>query len=192
MLSALDCDPCGLDRCLRTQSMLFRQHDARLVHRYCVLCVYSDNLPHQSLRGSFMAKLSRFTRRASAEARSAAKRSRDSISESAPTLLGHAHRTPDSAPPARKSARATATVMSAAGASIDAPALTQDPLLHIPDSSVPLALADGPVSPGLPRPTLKISLPLSKSVVSAPGPSPAPVESEFSSSAWVPHVDPHL
>ena len=87
--------------------MLFRQHGARLVHRYHV---YADNLHHQSLRGSFLAKLSCFTLQAFVEARLAAKRSRDSSSESAPSLRRHAHRTPDSAPPARKSARATVTV----------------------------------------------------------------------------------
>ena len=66
------------------------------------------------------------------------------------------NRTPNSAPPARKYAHATATVMSAAGASSDAPAPTQDPLLlQIPDSSIRLAPADGPVSPGLPMPILK-------------------------------------
>ena len=43
-------------------------------------------------------------------------------------------------PPAQKSAHATATVTSAAGASSDAPTLTQDPLLlQIPDSRVLLA-----------------------------------------------------
>ena len=137
---------------IATDLMLFRQHGAQLVHRYRV---YAYNLPHQSLRGSFMANLSRFTHQASAEARSATKRGRYSSSESASTLLGHAHRTPDSAPPARKSARATATVTSAAGASSDAPAPTQAPLLlQILDSSVPLAPADGPVSPGAPMPTL--------------------------------------
>ena len=61
---------------------------ARLVHRYQV---YVDNLPHQSLHGYFMEKLSRFTHQASAEARLAAKRGRDSSSESASTLLGYAH-----------------------------------------------------------------------------------------------------
>ena len=60
--------------------------------------MYADNLPHQSLRGSFMAKLSRFIHQASAEAPSSAKRSRDSSSESAPSLLGHAGCTPDPAP----------------------------------------------------------------------------------------------
>ena len=38
--------------------MLFSQHGARLVHRYRV---YGGNLPHQSLRVSFMAKLSGLT-----------------------------------------------------------------------------------------------------------------------------------
>ena len=75
--------------------MLFRQHGAQLVHRYRV---YTDNLPHLSMRGSFMVKLSRFTRRASAEARSAAKRSQHSSLESTPTPLGHGRRTPDSGP----------------------------------------------------------------------------------------------
>ena len=66
---------------IATDMMLFRQHGARLVHWYRV---YADNLPPLLLRGSFMAKLSRFTRRASAEACSAAKRSRHSSSESTP------------------------------------------------------------------------------------------------------------
>ena len=97
--------------------MLFRQHGAQLVHQYHM---DTDNLPHQSLHGSFMAKLARFTHQASAEACSVAKRGRDSSSESTPTPLGPAYRTLDSAPPARRSACATAT-----GASSDTPALTQ-------------------------------------------------------------------
>ena len=150
MLSALNCDLCGLDRCIRTQCLRYcnlrdaiSSTRARLVHRYHRLVhrhhVYADNLPHQSLCGSFMAKLSRCTRWPSAEARSVAKCSRHSI----------AHRTP-----ALKSARATATVTYVVVASSDAPALTQDPLpLQIPDSRVPLAPAAGPVYPGLPVPT---------------------------------------
>ena len=47
----------------------------------------------------------------------------------------------------------------------------------------PLAPADGLLSPGLPMPTLKVSLPLSKSVVSAPGLAPAPVKSPAVESA---------
>ena len=82
-----------------------------------------------------------------------------------------AHRTP-----ARKTS--TATVTSADGASSDAPALTQDPLLlQTPDSCVPLAPAAGPM------PTLTVSLPLSQSVVSAPGPAWAPVKSPAVDSA---------
>ena len=88
---------------IATDVMLFRQHGARFVYRYRV---YADNLPHQSLCGSFMAKRSRFTRQASAAARLASEHGRDSSSESAPLLLGHPHRTPDSTPPARKFARA--------------------------------------------------------------------------------------
>ena len=41
--------------------------------------VYGGNLPHHSLCGSFMAKFSGLTHQASADARSAAKRCRDSI-----------------------------------------------------------------------------------------------------------------
>ena len=46
-----------------------------------------------------MTKLSDFTHQASAEARSVAKRGRDSSAESAPPPLGPAYRTPDHAPP---------------------------------------------------------------------------------------------
>ena len=74
--------------------------------------------------------------------------------------LGPAHRTPDSAPPVRKSAHATAIVTSVARASAGAPALTEDPLsLQIPDASVPMAPATGPVPLDLPMPTLPVPLP---------------------------------
>ena len=43
-----------------TDAMLFSQHGARLVHRYWV---YRDYVPHLSLRGTFMARLSDFTHR---------------------------------------------------------------------------------------------------------------------------------
>ena len=147
---------------IATDVMLFQQHGARLVYR-----VYADNLPHncKSLRGSFMLRLARFTLQASAEARSATKLGQDSCSESAPTLLGHAHRAPHSAPPARRSARAAATVTFTADVSADAPA---------PARAAP---ADGLVSPGLLRPILQVSLLLSQSVVLAPGPALAPVTS---------------
>ena len=142
---------------ITTDMMLFHQHGARLVHRYRV---YADNLPHRSLRGFFMLRLARFTLQASCvEARSATKHGRDSRSELAHTLLGHAHHTPDSTPPAWRSACAAATVTSTADVSADAP---------VPARAAP---ADGPVSPGLLRPIIRVSLPLS--VVSAPGPAPA-------------------
>ena len=150
---------------IATDLMLSSQHWYR---------VYGGNRPHQSLRGSFMMKLSDFTHQASADARSVAKRGRDFSSDSTstpfgpstplrpPSPLGPAHRTPDSAPPVRKSARATVTW--AAGASADAPALTEDPLrLQIPDSRVPMAPAAGPV--------------LLQFVVLAPGQAPAPAQS---------------
>ena len=94
---------------IATDVMLIHQHVAGLF-----------NLPHLLLRGSFMAKLCRFTRWASAEARSAAKHSRHSSSESTPTPLRPARRAPDSAPTAHKSARTTAIDRSAAGALFDA------------------------------------------------------------------------
>ena len=53
----------------------------------------------------------------------------------------------------------------------------------MPDSRVPLVPAAGPVFPGLPMPTLRVSLPLSQSVVSAHGPAPAPVKSPAVESA---------
>ena len=76
-----------------------------------------------------MEKLSHFTCRASAEARSVAKCSRHSSSDSTPTPLRPDCHAPDSAPPAQKSACATATVTSAAGTSSDAPTPTQAALL---------------------------------------------------------------
>ena len=106
-----------------------------------------------------------FTIQATAEARSAITRDRDSRSESAPTLLRQAHRAPDSAPPARGSARAAAMVTFAADVSVDAPA---------PARAAPV---DGPVSPSLLRPIQRLSLSLPQSVVSATGPAPAPVVS---------------
>ena len=115
---------------IATDVMLFSQHGARLVHRYRV---FADNQLHQSLRGSFMTKLSGFTQQAT--------RGRDSSAEStpSPTPLRPAHRTLDHAPPAQKAARASATVTSTAEASADAPALTLGPLrLRIPDSCVPM------------------------------------------------------
>ena len=62
--------------------------------------------------------------------------------------------------------------------------LTQAPLLlQIPDSSVPLAPADNPISSSLSNPTLKVSLPVSQCVVSAPGLAQAPVASPAVASA---------
>ena len=114
---------------IATDVMLFSQHGARLVHRYPVL---ANSMPHQSLCGLFMTNFSDFTHQASAEAHSVAKRGRYSSEESTPppiwpaqtppTPHGPAHRTPDHAPPARKAARATATVMSTAECSANAPA----------------------------------------------------------------------
>ena len=99
---------------IATDVMLFSQHGARLVHRYHV---FADN---RSLRGSFMAKISGFTRQASAEAQSADKHGRDFSTESTsspllslptpPSPLGPAHRMPDITPPAWKAARPMATV----------------------------------------------------------------------------------
>ena len=99
---------------IATDMMLFHQHGARLVHRYSV---YEDPLPHRSLRGPFMLRLARFAIQASAEARSATTRDRDSRSESAPTLLRQAHHAPDSAPPARGLTCAAAMVKFAADVS---------------------------------------------------------------------------
>ena len=83
---------------MTTDVMLFSQHSAQFVHRYRV---FTDNLLHQSLHGYFMAKLTGFTHQASAEARSVAKRGRESRVESTPTptptSLAPAHRTPDHA-----------------------------------------------------------------------------------------------
>ena len=109
--------------------------------------------------------------------------------------------TPVHAPPARKAVRASSTVTSTAGTSTVAPVLTQRvPRLQILDCHVPMSPAVGPVSPGLPRPTLKVSLPLPQSAVSVPFrhrilPSrwlTSCCNSAISISAWVPHVDPHL
>ena len=67
---------------------LYLQH---LVDRYRV---FADSVPHQSLLGLFMTKLSAFTHQASAEARLVAKCGRDSSAESTPPPLQHAQ-TPD-------------------------------------------------------------------------------------------------
>ena len=48
-----------------------------------------------------------------------AKRGRNSSSEFAPSLLGHAHHAPDSAPPARRYVRVIAIAMSVVGVSLD-------------------------------------------------------------------------
>ena len=98
---------------IATNVVLFSQHGARLVHHYRV---YGEYVSHSSLRGTFMAKLSEFMNRACAEARSVAKRGRDSSTESVrrrvvrhrhPSSL--THRTADHDPPARKAARAVAS-----------------------------------------------------------------------------------
>ena len=73
---------------ISTDVVLFSEHGAHLVHHYQV---YGNCASHGSLRGTFMAKLTDFTNRACAEARSVAKRGRDSItgpgsSSSRPTL----------------------------------------------------------------------------------------------------------
>ena len=86
--------------------------------------------------------------------------------------------TPDHAPLAQKAVRASATITSTAGASAFAPVLTQRMLrLHIPDCCVPMAPAVGQVSPGLPKPTMDVFMPLPQSPGSAPGPIPDPVQS---------------
>ena len=89
---------------IATNVVLFSQHGARLVHHYRV---YGEHVSHSSLRGTFMT---------CAEARSVAKRGRDSSTESVrrrvvrhrhPSSL--THRTADHDPPARKAARAVAS-----------------------------------------------------------------------------------
>ena len=87
---------------IATDAMLFSQYGARLVHQYRV---YDDYMPHHSLPGTFMSRLSDFTHRACAEARLVAKCGRDSSTESVlspvrPALMpfGLAHCTPDHAP----------------------------------------------------------------------------------------------
>ena len=101
---------------IATDVMFFSQHGAQLVHRYRV---YGDYVPHLSLRGTFMARLSDFTHRACAEARLVAKRGWDASAESvsspshpAQSPLGPTHHTPDHVPPARKAARAAASATS--------------------------------------------------------------------------------
>ena len=102
--------------CIAMDVMLFHQHGARLVHRYRV---YADPLPHESLRGSFMLRLTRFTIQASAAARSVTTRDRDSRSESFSTLVPLDYHTPDSVPQARRSMRTAATVTFTADSSPD-------------------------------------------------------------------------
>ena len=51
---------------ITTDVMLFHQHGGRLVHQYRI---YADPLPHMSLRGPVMKKLTRFTNQALAVAR---------------------------------------------------------------------------------------------------------------------------
>ena len=101
---------------LKPNVVLFSEYGAQLVHHYRV---YGDCVSHGSLRGTFMAKLSDFTNRACAEARSVAKLGRDWSTESglspsrlAPSPLGPNHHTPDDDPPARKAARAVASATS--------------------------------------------------------------------------------
>ena len=75
------------------------------------------------------------------------------------------------APPARIAVRVSATVTAIAGTS------TAAPRLQIPDCRAPMSPAVGPVSSGLPRPTMKVSLPLPQSTVSVPVPTPDPAQS---------------
>ena len=64
------------------------------------------------------------------------------------------------------------------GTSAIASVLTQHMFrLQIWNCCVPMAPAVGTVSPGLPRPTLKVSLLLPQSAVWAPGPTPDPAQS---------------
>ena len=100
---------------ISTDMVLFNEHRAQLVHHYRV---YGDCVSHGSLRGTFMAELLDFTNRACAEARSVAKRGRDSNAESSwspgrPALspTSPMNRTPDDDPPARKAARAVTSAM---------------------------------------------------------------------------------
>ena len=92
---------------IATDIMLFSQHRARLVHPYRV---YGDCVPHHSLRGSFMSRLSDFTHWACGRDSST-----ESISwpvRSALMPLGPAHRTPDHAPLAWKVAHAVTSAPS--------------------------------------------------------------------------------
>ena len=105
---------------ISTDVVLFSKHGAQLVYHYGAQLVhhygvYGNCVSHDSLHGIFLAKLTDFTNRACAEARSVAKRGRDSSTRSgsspshlAPSPLGPTHCTPDDDPPARKVVRAVA------------------------------------------------------------------------------------
>ena len=118
VLSTLDGDTRSMERGLATRScgiatdvMLFHQHGGRLVHRYHI---YVDPLPHVSLCGPVMLRLTRFAIQASAMARWAITSDRTPLSEADCNLVQQDDRAPESAPPARGSGRAAATVTFAA------------------------------------------------------------------------------
>ena len=117
---------------IATDVVHLSEHGAWLVHHYRV---YGDCVSHSSLRGTFMANLSDFTNRACAEARSVAKRGRDSSTESssspsrpAPSPLGPTHRTPDHDPPAWKAAQDVASATSPDDAGISSMPMSPLPL----------------------------------------------------------------
>ena len=93
--------------------------------------VYSDCVPHSSLRGKFIAKFSEFTNRPCAAAHSVAKCGRDLISSPsypAPSPLGAARCTPDHDPPAWKAAWALASVTSPADGDVSSTLMFPLPL----------------------------------------------------------------
>ena len=102
--------------------------------------VYRDYVPHLSLRRMFMARLSDFTHRACAEARSVAKRGRDSSTKSVSSPcrpvqlpLGPTHYMPDHVPLASKAARAAVSATSPDDADVSS--------APMPTSLLPLGLA---------------------------------------------------
>ena len=172
ILSALDCDLCSLDRGLETRSVRHSYGRDAVSSTHSTVSVLftgivltrtlslSGHCVDPSCLGLLVSpyRLARFTIQASATTRN-----RDSHLDSTPTLLRQAHRSPDTAPPVRGSARTAATVTFAANVSANAPDLAR------------AAPADGSVSPSLLRPIRRLSLPLPQSVVLATGPALAPV-----------------
>ena len=141
---------CVLASGITTDVMLFHQHGGRLVHQYRI---YADPLPHVSLQGPVMKRLTQFTNQASAVARLTILKEQMLRSAGADTKLDRrGHLAPDLASPARRAGR---TAACRTAATVTFPTRVEI-IASTPTRSTPV---DGSASPDLLKPTRRFSLP---------------------------------